>query len=72
MKYEFYEAYRYLFVNTFNRLRRTIRIKLKAIRYCKRYMYKEVNQSQLMTSKMRMVDIQNMKGEQLIQELHKE
>ena len=72
MKYEFYEAYKYLFINTFNRLRRTIRIKLKAIRYCKRYMYKEVTLNKLKVSKMHMVDIQNMKGEQIIHELHKE
>ena len=41
MRYEFNEVYKYLFVNTFNRLRRIIRIKLKAIRHCTRYMYRD-------------------------------
>lgn len=39
MRFEFYEAYQNLFDNTYNRLRRTIRIKLKAVRYCQKYMY---------------------------------
>ena len=33
MRNEFYEAYGQLFENSYNNLRRTIRIKLKAIRY---------------------------------------
>ena len=37
MKNEFYEAYSQLFENSYNNLRRTIRIKLKAIRYCNRH-----------------------------------
>lgn len=37
MKNEFYDAYTELFQNSFNRLRRTIRIKLKAIKYCDKH-----------------------------------
>lgn len=37
MKNEFYDAYTQLFQNSFNRLRRTIRIKLKAINYCDKF-----------------------------------
>lgn len=37
MKNEFYEAYSQLFENSYNNLRRIIRIKLKAIRYCDRH-----------------------------------
>lgn len=39
MKNEFYYAYTQLFQNSFNRLRRTIRIKLKAIKYCEKNHY---------------------------------
>ena len=41
MKNEFMEAYQYLFENTYNRLRRTIKVKLKAINYCNKYMYRD-------------------------------
>lgn len=41
MKNEFMEAYQYLFENTYNRLRRTIKVKLKAIKYCNKYMYRD-------------------------------
>lgn len=37
MKNEFYDAYTELFQNSFNRLRRTIRIKVKAIKYCEKF-----------------------------------
>ena len=40
MKNEFYEAYGQLFENSYNMLRRTIRIKLKAIRYTNRILSK--------------------------------
>ena len=40
MKNEFYEAYTQLFQNSFNRLRRLLRIKLKAIKYCHDNIYK--------------------------------
>ena len=39
MKNEFYDAYTVLFQNSFNRLRRTIMIKLKAIKYCDKFQY---------------------------------
>lgn len=38
MKNEFYEAYGQLFENSYNNLRRTVRIKMKAIRYTNRHL----------------------------------
>ena len=46
MKNEFYDAYTQLFQNSFNRLRRTIRIKLKAIKYCDRCNFHKIHESQ--------------------------
>jgi len=40
MMIEFFEAYTELFDNSYNTLRRLIRIKLKAIRYSKKYLEK--------------------------------
>lgn len=46
MKNEFYEAYCQIFENSFNHLRRTIRIKLKAIRYTTQYILPNIESQQ--------------------------
>lgn len=43
MKNELYEAYTDVFNNSLNLLQRTIRIKLKALRFCQRFMRQDEN-----------------------------